>query len=109
MNLPPHSQIVIQPRCPKCGSANSIAQRSQGMTLEHEGKRCRAQKQYRRCRAAGCRTMFPCIKIGGELPIARKRGRRTPHAASPPAPLPMPKRFGGMTTKRNPGVEVITQ
>jgi hypothetical protein len=64
-------QVTFAPRCPKCNSADSATCRSKGITLEHMGKKCRAQQQYRKCRACG--ENFPAIHIKGEVETTRRR------------------------------------
>lgn len=67
-------QVTVAPQCPKCQSFDTGVNRSKGMELVHEGKRCRAQKQYRVCRKCGER--FGVIHIRGDLPAKRRRGVR---------------------------------
>lgn len=71
-------QVVIHPRCPACGSDNTVAYKTQGITggIDHKGTLCRADKQYRKCRE--CSEGFPVIQIKGEM--ANRRRRRGVHA-----------------------------
>lgn len=82
MKFPERPQVVVRPRCPKCGSANTVARRSQAIAggLEHQGRQCAAQRQWRGCRACG--GSFPVVKIGGELP-PKPRHRWTGPGISP--------------------------
>ena len=68
-NYPP--QVTHAPRCPECDSVDTGIHRSQGIQLNHDGKLCRAQKQYRRCRECG--TAFGVIHVKGEI---RRRSER---------------------------------
>lgn len=70
MNM--QQRYSLAPRCDACGSADTVARRSQGIQLQHDGQQCHAQRQYRQCRVCG--SSFPWTLIKG--PVSDRRPTR---------------------------------
>lgn len=88
--------VTIAPRCPSCTCADTQINRSQGIYVEHQGERCRAQKQYRTCRECG--RGFGVIHIKGP-----ERALKAIRNAKPPAaPSKAATRRGRTQGNRNP-------
>ena len=62
--------VTFAPRCPSCGSTDCGIVRSQRTEIEHAGEKCRAQKQWRRCRACG--HGFPMIHVKESVRVASR-------------------------------------